>query len=68
MTKTKSGPLPSGVFLPGDDLMAYFDRHGDVGAMFDRVHAHFFDSLGRQEITVDRQLRKGGRHDQSHSR
>jgi hypothetical protein len=68
MIKTKARPLPSGVFFPGDDLTAYFERHADVGAVFDRVHAHFFDSLVRHEIPVDRQLRKGGRHDQSHSR
>jgi hypothetical protein len=68
MTKTKTRPLPSGVFRPGDDLTAYFERHGDLGAVFDRVHAHFFDSLDRRESSVDRQLRKGGRHDQSHSR
>lgn len=45
MTKTQTRPFPSGVFLPGDDVAAYFDRHGDMGAVFDRVHAHFFESL-----------------------
>lgn len=68
MTKTKTRFLPSGVFLPGEDVSVYFERHGDLGAVFDRVHAHFFDSLGRKDETTDRLLRKGGRHDQSHSR
>lgn len=47
MTKTKPRSMPSGVFLPGEDVAAYFNHHGDLGAVFDRVHAHFFDSFGR---------------------
>jgi hypothetical protein len=78
MTKTKSrSPAgPSGVFLPGTNLTDYLEQRGDLRALFDRVHAHFFESLGvgglgdesPRRPSGPRARSKGEPHAQSHPR
>lgn len=46
MTKTKTKSVPSGVFLPGVDMTNYLEHRGGLRAVFDRVHAYFFDNPG----------------------
>ncbi len=69
MTKTKTKPAPSGVFLPGVDMTDYLERRGDLRAVFDRVHAYFFDNPGAADPlhevhhkTAVHRSRKGGSH------
>lgn len=76
MTKTKSKPVPSGVFLPGVDLSDYLEQRGDLRAVFDRVHSYFFENPGAVDplhehshrTGIHRSRAKGGPHAQSHPR
>lgn len=69
MTKTKTKTVPSGVFLPGVNLTDYLEQRGDLRAVFDRVHAYFFENPGAvdplhevsHKTTVHRS-HKGGSH------
>lgn len=63
----KEKAVPSGVFLPGEDLADYLEHRGDLRAVFDRVHRHFFENLGATDLrregqnkTGIRRSRKGG--------
>ena len=74
-TKPKTPAVPSGVFLPGVDLSDYLEQRGDLRAVFDRVHAYFFENPGAADPlhevppkTAPHHSRKGGSHAQSHSR
>lgn len=49
MTKTKTKTVPSGVFLPGVDMTDYLEHRGDLRAVFDRVHAYFFENPGAMD-------------------
>ncbi len=69
MTKTKSKPVPSGVFLPGVDLKDYLEQRGDLRAVFDRVHAYFFENPGAADPlhevhhkAAGHRTRQGGSH------
>ncbi|MBL0057565.1 MAG: hypothetical protein IPP35_00170 [Elusimicrobia bacterium] len=75
-TKSRSPSIPSGVFMPGTNLTDYLEQRGDLRALFDRVHAHFFESLGVGGLADEtprrssgtRSRSKGETHAQSHSR
>jgi hypothetical protein len=69
MTKIKEKSVPSGVFLPGVDLTGYLEQRGDLRAVFDRVHAYFFENPGATDPLHEvhprpgnPRPRKGGTH------
>lgn len=69
MSKIKEKAVPSGIFLPGEDLSDYLEQRGDLRAVFDRVHHYFFENPGAPEFrheghrkTGTHRSRKGGSH------
>jgi len=45
VTKTKRRePMFKGVFAPSMDMGEFLEERGDLRAVFDRVHGHFFDA------------------------